>query len=565
MKRVLKGDVLVIGGGLAGLAAAVAAKNADPSAQVILLDKCEVGKSGSSVQAKGLAAVGEWSFPDDSTERHLADTLESGCGINNVQLSRLVVEGVGSVVRKMEQMGMLFDPKESCLYAEPNETSAGHQHYRYITLGDSTGKVLLDVLRREANRKGVSLQNGVFATELLVMEGQAFGAVGFSVSTGEIIALTAGATVIATGGAGCLYARTTNPPQITGDGIWLAYEAGAELMDMEMIQFYPVNYVYPKALEGKNVGSYSQAKLYNTNGERFMERYDPDHLENTTRDRLSQAIYMEISEGRGTENGGVYIDRTGLSERYYAQFPVEVQTCLEAGLDIKTERGEVAPAAHYLMGGIRIDESCKTSISHLFAAGEAAAGAHGANRLADNSLSDTLVLGRIAGVAGARSSRSTKVKFDRSTLSEYVNNTRNRLESLVSLRKGRGKPLEVKNAVRQEMWKHVGVIRSRPLLEKAIQYLDEEETESSLKIATDCLRANFELVEGLEAINMLRVGRIIAKAALYREESRGAHFRTDYPERDDLHWLKNIVIQKTEKGMKMLLLSPVGASAKGKS
>lgn len=175
MKQVIKGDVLVIGGGIAGLAAAVTAKNVDPSLKVILLDKCEVGKSGSSVQAKGFAAVGQWSFPDDSAELHLADTLESGCGINNVQLSRLVVEGTGGIVNEMEQMGMLLDRKEASLYASPNEASAGHSHYRHVHLRDSTGKVLLDVLRREALRRGVVLQNGVFVTGLLVEDGGVFG------------------------------------------------------------------------------------------------------------------------------------------------------------------------------------------------------------------------------------------------------------------------------------------------------------------------------------------------------------------------------------------------------
>jgi fumarate reductase (CoM/CoB) subunit A len=560
MKRRFAWDVLIIGGGIAGLAAAVAAKSVNPSFKVILLDKCEIGKSGSSVQAKGFAAVGDYSFLSDSTELHLKNTLESGCGLNNVRLTRLVIENIGDVVKDMEHIGMLFDRKEASLYASPNETSAGHSHYRHVHLRDSTGKVLLDVLRREALRRGVVLQNGVFVTELLVEDGEAFGAVGFTVKTGKIVAFTAGSTVTATGGAGYLYARTTNPPQVTGDGIWLAYNAGAELMDMEMVQFYPVNYVYPKALEGKNVGSYSQAKLYNVNNERFMEHYDPENMENTTRDKLSQAITMEISEGKGTDHGGVHIDRTRLGEEYYAQFPVEVQTCLDGGLDIKTEKGEVAPAAHYLMGGIRVNTCCESTISHLFAAGEVSAGVHGANRLANNSLSDTLVLGRTAGSVAARSSQDAKPKIGESGLSNCLNDTRKQLQSLLTLEKGHSTPFEIKNALRREMWEHVGVVRSRALLEKAIQYFDQEDVSSSLRIATNSLRANFELVEGLEALCMLGIGWIIAKAALYREESRGAHYRSDYPERDDAHWMKNIAIQKAGEDTRMFLLSPVADS-----
>jgi len=556
MKRRFEWDVLIIGGGIAGLAAAVAAKSVDPSLEVVLLDKSEAGKSGSSVQAKGFAAVGNYSFPSDSTELHLKDTLDSGCGLNNMKLARLVIENIGSVVEELEHIGMLFDRKEARLYASPNETPAGHSHYRHVHLRDSTGKAILDVLRREAYRRGVVFHNGVFVTGLLVEGGEVFGAVGFAIKTGEIVAFTAGSTVIATGGAGYLYTRTSNPPQVTGDGIWLAYNAGAELMDMEMVQFYPVNYVYPKALEGKNVGSYSQAKLYNNNGERFMKRYDPEHLENTTRDKLSQAIYMEISEGSGTEHGGVYIDRTGLGEEYYDQFPVEVQTCLEGGLDIKTERGEVAPAAHYLMGGIRINECCESSIGHLFAAGEVAAGVHGANRLANNSLSDALVLGRTAGMAAAQHSRDKKLKVNNSNLGKYLRNTRKQIEGFIDSEKGYT-PFEIKATLRRQMWEYVGVIRSKEGLEKAIQCFDQEDTALSLRIATKSIKANFELVEGLEAMCMLGVGRIIAQAALRRKESRGAHYRVDYPEKDDIHWMKNIVIQKIGEVIEMSLIPPV--------
>lgn len=558
MAEVFEADVLVIGGGIAGLMAAVAAKSVDPSLEVVLLDKCEAGKSGSSVQAKGLAAVGNWSFPDDSTKAHLEDTIKSGCGINNVKLARLVVEKIGEVLDEVEHMGMLFDRKEAWLYASPGDTTAGHRHYRDIHLRDSTGKALLDVLRREAYRRGVLIKNGVFVTELLVQDGRAFGAIGFLIKTGEIVAFTAGAIVIATGGAGYLYARTSNPPQVTGDGIWLAYEAGAELMDMEMVQFYPVNYVYPKALEGKNVGSYAQARLYNANGERFMKYYDSEHMENTTRDKLAQAIYMEIRKGNGTEHGGVYIDRTGLGEEYYAQFPVEVQTCLEGGLDIRTQRGEVAPAAHYLMGGIRIDENCESSVSHLFAAGEAAAGVHGANRLANNSLSDTLVLGHTAGMAAARSCRSRTSKISRADITKRLRVVRERLEALLATH-GKRAPIEVKDALRQKMWEDVGVVRSRTSLEKAIQYFEQEKQGffSSIKITSHPLKANFEIVEALEALYMLGVAQLIARAALYREESRGAHYREDYPQQDDNNWLKNVVIKRNGEGIEISAVSPV--------
>jgi len=542
-ERMANADVIVIGGGLAGLMAAVTASKA--GARVLLLDKCEIGKSGASVQAKRLAAVGPWSFREDSTKQHLQDTLVSGCLINDRTFARVMVEDAEQVVLDLEAMGMIFDEKDASRYASPGKSWAGHSHFRLLQCQDSTGKVLLDVVRREAYRRDVAMRNDFVVTDLLVGAEGCYGAIGLDYRTGQISAVRSGAVIVATGGAGYLYARTSNPPQMTGDGMVLAYQAGAELMDLEMVQFYPTNYVYPRALEGKNVGSYAEAKLYNVHGERFMMHYDHGRLENTTRDRLAQAIATEIRSGNGTEHDGVFIDRTGLPEEYYAQFPIEARSCLEAGFDIRTQQGEVSPASHYTMGGIRTNVEGKTTVEGLFAAGEVATGTHGANRLADNSLIEVLVFGKRVGRAAARltSSRSRVVKEDQVAKQQR---TLDRLTTFLKEGRGKSNVHDAKSALRRTMSKNVGVIRSKTSLEEAISWFQEKCTQipSAIGFISKSMKANFELLEGIELMHMLKLGELIARSALHRQESRGAHYREDFPVTDNQNWVGNVVIRK---------------------
>jgi len=548
VKGSVKLDVLVIGGGIAGLMAAVAAKERSPDADVLLLDKCVAGKSGSSVQAKGLAAVGRWSFPQDAKEKHLEDSIRAGCGLNVRSLTERVVCEIEGVVDRLEAWGMRFDPKDPALYSGPETPSAGHRHYRYVNLKDGTGKVLQDVLRRRAQATGVTIVNGMQVVELVAPDQVCGGAIAWDFVRGRHVPFAAASVVIATGGAGYLFLRTSNPPQVMGDGLWLAYQAGAELSDLEMVQFYPVNYVHPRALEGKNVGSYGEARLYNTLGERFMERYDAVNLENTTRDCLSQAVYLEIYEGRGTEHGGVVIDRTGLPAAYYEQFPVERQTTLDGGLDITRETGEVSPAAHYLMGGIRVDRDCRSTLPGLYAAGEAAAGVHGANRLANNSLSDTLVLGQIAGEAASevanRGRRSPAPAFDArmSAQSERVREW--------GANRSRESVFPLIRATRTRMWNLVGVVRTESALEAACRELSDlrRAARERAGLRSAGLGCNPELVALYEAEAMAGVGELMARSALMRTESRGAHYRSDHPDRDDAHWEKNIIVRRGPDG-----------------
>ncbi len=545
MNTLIHADVLVIGGGIAGLMAAVEAIRTQPELNVVLIDKCVIGKSGSSVQAKGLAGVGKWSFPEDSKELHLEDTLAAGGYLNFHALASRVVYGVEDAVNLLEELGMRFDPKDPSNYSSPDVPSAGHHHYRYINLKDGTGKVIQDVLRRTCYEYGITMLNGLQTIGIAAEDGECFGAVAFDFARGKLVSLAAPSVIIATGGAGYLYLRTSNPPQVTGSGIWLAYQAGASLRDLEMVQFYPVNYVYPPALEGKNVGSYGEAKLYNVLGERFMEHYDPVNLENTTRDRLSQAIYMEIQQGRGTPHGGVVIDRTGLPDSYYQQFPVEVQTTLDGGLDIRSQKGEVSPAAHYLMGGILVDADCRTTLSGLYAAGEAAAGVHGANRLANNSLSDTLVLGLIAGKTAATEAARRKRNSD-STAIRIAQETYERRLRDVLCSDGDTDPFSLIKEVRASMWEGAGVVRTAEGLRHLITRLTSlaKSLTHHVGVRATSPECNPELGAVIELESMLGLGRLIAESALYRTESRGAQYRADFPAQEDTRWLCNIVLRR---------------------
>jgi succinate dehydrogenase/fumarate reductase flavoprotein subunit len=297
------------------------------------------------------------------------------------------------------------------------------------------------------------------------------------------------------------------------------------------------------------VGSYGEARLYNARGERFMERYDPQNLENTTRDRLSRAIYTEIREGRGTEHGGVLIDRTGLPDSYYEQFPVEVQTTLDGGLDIRTDRGEVSPAAHYLMGGVRVGVDCASTVPSLYAAGEVAGGVHGANRLANNSLSDTLVLGFAAGRAAAEAVIGRTQRNNRTSLDRVLDERKQRFCAALSCQ-GNSSPFSLVDSVRHLMWEDVGVVRTESGLERAIAQLAElaASAERDVSIRWRQMSCSTELAALLEAEAMLGVADLMARSALCRTESRGAHCRADFPLQDDVQWLCNVVVSRGANG-----------------
>lgn len=542
---IIETDVLVVGSGGAGLWAAIRA--AEAGARTLLVDKGLVGRSGNTVMASGLSVVGPWHLPGDGPEVLLDDTLEGGQFLNNEKLVRILIDETPKRVAELEAWGLAFDREEDGRYFLLQ--SGGHRYPRVLVRSDRVGLAIAKTLRRRALQIGVRFQEDTMVTALLTNGEQVAGAVGIDCRSGDFLAFRARAVVLATGGVGQLYPMSTSRASNSGDGLALALRAGAVMVDMEQVQFYPRSLVFPPSVKGFGLGI--MGKLLNRCGERFMERYDPERLESSTRDITSRAIYSEIEAGRGTEHGGVFKDARETPERVFLSYLDQYNFCLKRGLDLKKEMAEVAPAVHYFMGGIVINERGESSLAGLYAAGEVAGGTHGANRLGGNSLADLLVFGARAGEWAARwALQSPPMEVD----PQQVKEEEERIHNVLEGKNGGVRPVEVKRAIQEIMWEKVGVVRSRRSLTEALEGLDRLEADlSQVGVACEGLLYNQELVHYLEVENLLLVGKAIVTSSLVREESRGAHYREDYPEKDDALWLKNALLRL--KGQKFVTSS----------
>jgi fumarate reductase (CoM/CoB) subunit A len=528
-------DVLVIGTGCAGYMAAIEARKTGCS--VMLVDKGLAGKSGCTVMAEQIAAVVPGMVDGDSPEIHYQDTIACGKGINDAKLVKTMVHAAYEHVRQLEEMGIFFerDPEGRFVLDEMN----GHTYPRSLFHSDITGKVMVDVMRGEAERLGIRMLDDVMITLLLKNGEKVVGALGLDFSQGLPRLFKSKVAILATGGAGQLYPFTTNPAQATGDGMALALRAGAILRDLEFYQFYPVTVISPPTLSGFILGISQYGRLHNSLGERFMEKYDPDRMEGATRDALSYAIYSEIQKGNGSPNGGVYLDATGLSRQLYEEYADAMRLCKRHGIDLTREkRVEVCPAAHYYMGGLKTTEGGETTLPGLFAAGEAAGGIHGANRLGNNSLLDGVVFGSRTGrFAGLYARDSQQYEPDRNQVSMEVD----RLLGLGKRGAKKHRPMEIRSQMQTVMQNRVGIIRKETGLKEAketlfnLQRVLWDET----GIVSDRLVFNRELADFLETDSLLLLARAMTVSALARKESRGAHYMEDYPEPNDSGWLVN--------------------------
>jgi len=549
--RKIATDILIIGCGPAGLLASLEVKK--NGGNVIAIDKGVIGNDCSAVGAKSVAATGPWSENSDGPDVHLENTLKSGCYINDENLTKILVKNIGRVISDLEKMGMPFNRDETGQKIDVSGPAPGHSKARSIYFSDITGKLLVETIYAECRRHSVKMYSEHPAVELVKGEDGIVGALVLDMATGELMFIRAKAVVIATGGIGRLYELTSNPVQNTGDGIALAMRVGAELMDLEFVQFYPLTALYPQAIRGMNLNSHHHdARLYNSEGERFMTKYFPEEMEHITRDKLSKSISREILTGKVGPHGGVFLDATMIPRDYYAEkIPTEWKLAVSAGVDLTKDMLEVAPSCHYYMGGIRIDEKCRASIRGLFAIGECTAGVQGANRLANNGLAEALVFGVVAGEAAAQYAsktglppyKETDLARSLSGLGEYFS------------RDGRN-PLEILTNVQTTMYKYVGVIRSEETLQKGMDLLKEF---SSYKIDASFGEAwNPKVLHGLSLRNMIMLAQGIAKAAEERKESRGAHYRSDYPEMNDERWKSNIIVKMDEQGQITLRREKVG-------
>jgi len=520
-------DVLVIGGGLAGMEAALEASRR--RAEVIIASEQKVGRSGNSVIAEGgYAAPFGHGDPRDNPDTFYEDILRSGQFVNDRALARVLAEESCRAVEELRRAGVPFRMQGE-RYAQKHYP--GHTYPRNCYLVREGGIHITSPLLEHLRGRNVRLLPHCYALRLLVVERECCGAVFCDTRSGAVFAVRSRATILACGGAAAAYRHSTNVRAATGDGYVLALEAGAALRDMEFVHFYPTVMLVPVRNFLMDFSPFGRrAPLVNRLGERFLERYAPDTLESCTRDVKSRAIFTEVREGRGVK-GGVIMDVSALPrEELETYTPRFCHVFARRNLDPHRERIVVAPAAHFFMGGVVIDERCRTRVRGLFACGEVTGGLHGANRLADNALSECQVFGRIAGEQGARHAFGRALKEETSPGWEPPT------------RRSAGPPPSRRwmARLREIMWEKVGIERDREGLEEALSELGRlrEELGDSLVAAT-----GLELYRVTKVKNAVATGLMVTKAALARRESRGAHFRRDFPGVDQAAE-KSIIVER---------------------
>jgi L-aspartate oxidase len=492
-------DFLVIGAGVAGLRAAIELAEAGT---VLVIAKDSLRESSSEYAQGGIAAALN---DDDRVELHEQDTIYAGDGLCNVRAVHALVEEAPGAIQELIDWGAEFDRESDCKSSKIVFAREGaHSRNRVLHAhGDSTGHEIA----RTLHRKAASLPNVRFETysavvDLLIGRDGAVGAIALDESTGQLHDIRARAVLLATGGLGCVYRETTNPAVATGDGVAMAFRAGAKIANMEFVQFHPTalhlegapRFLLSEALRGEG------AVLRNRNGEAFMERYH-EMRDLAPRDVVSRAIVAEMQR---TDSPHVWLDLTARGNKFIQdRFPRIFDTCLALGLDLGREPAPVHPAAHYAMGGVHTDLEGRTSIPELYAAGEVAStGVHGANRLASNSLLEGLVFGARAGRAMRTNPGAIDDATDRPIWSV---------------------PDVATSQLRDLAWRHCGILRSREGLESVIATMENLQ---SLSVDKPTLAA-------IELRNIFETASLIARSALWREESRGAHYRTDFPEKRD--------------------------------
>ncbi len=536
-------DVLIIGAGGAGLRAAIEALA--QGVRVGVVCKSLLGKAHTVMAEGGIAAAMANVDTSDDWRTHFRDTMRGGKFLNNWRMAQLHAQEAPERVRELEQWGALFDRTEKGDILQ--RAFGGHTFKRLCHVGDRTGLEMIRTLQDRGVHMGIDVYMECTITRLLKDGDRIAGAFGYWREQGRFVVFKAKSVIICTGGIGKAWKITSNSWEYTGDGMALAYDAGADLMDMEFVQFHPTGMVWPPGVQGILVTEAVRGEggvLRNKDGERFMERYDPKKLELSTRDVVARSIYTEVREGRGTEHGGAFLDISHKPADYVKRkLPSMYHQFLElADVDITKGPMEVGPTCHYTMGGIRVDaETAQSSIPGLFAAGEAAAGLHGANRLGGNSLSDLLVFGRRAGLAAAEHAKGTEAPaIDSSQIEEAVQ------EMLAPFERLEGdSPYAIHDNLQGAMQSLVGIFRNEEDLRRALLEIEKlKERAARVRVEGSRLfNPGWHLVRDLH--NMLTVAEAVTRSALARRESRGAHSRIDHPDLDGAWGKKHNVVVKT--------------------
>jgi len=555
-------DVLVIGAGGAGLRAAIEASAA--GVKVGLICKSLLGKAHTVMAEGGVAAALANVDDRDSWKVHFADTMRGGQYVNNWRMAELHAREAPDRVRELEAWGAVFDRTPDGRILQRN--FGGHRYPRLAHVGDRTGLEMIRTLQDHGVHRGIDVHMEFTVVRLLTGEGRASGVVGYERDRGRFKVFSANAVVLATGGAGRAYKITSNSWEGTGDGHALAYQAGAELMDMEFIQFHPTGMIWPPSVQGILVTEGVRGEggiLLNSQGRRFMfdsipENYRSQTADNEdegwrytqgdknarrppellTRDHVARCIMREVKAGRGSPRGGVFLDIAWIKKRLpdaeahiRRKLPSMYHQFKElADIDITKEPMEIGPTTHYIMGGVRVDsDSQMSTVPGLFAAGECAAGINGANRLGGNSLSDLLVFGKRAGEYAAQFARqNARPAIDRAEVTSAVDDA---VKPFESGRATNENPYAVQSALQETMQNLVGIVRTESEMQQALSELGRLQERAAKASVIGHREYNPGWHTAIDLKNLLTVSEAITRSAIERKESRGGHFREDYPDK----------------------------------
>jgi succinate dehydrogenase / fumarate reductase flavoprotein subunit len=525
----LESDVIVIGAGGAGLRAAIEA--AERGARVSIICKSLLGKAHTIMAEGGMAAAVGSVDPRDDWKAHFRDTMFGGKYLNNWRMAELHAKEAPAEITKLEEWGAVFDRNDRGGVMQ--RIFGGHTYQRLVQVGDRTGLELIRTLQDRAVAMKVPVFMEHTVTKILLRDGRVCGVAGYEREWGKFRVWKAPAVIIASGGVGRIYSVTSNSWEGTGDGQAIAFAAGAELMDMEFVQFHPTGMVWPQSVRGVLITEAVRAEggyLTNSKGERFMERYDPKRMELSTRDVVARSIYTEVAEGRGSPHGGAYLSIAHKpADLIKRKLPSMYEQFMDfAKVDITKEPMETYPTTHYMMGGIRVDaETAATNIPGLYAAGEAAAGLHGGNRLGGNSLSDLVVFGRRAGAAAVEYGASQTSRPDPDP-ADLIAAEQEMLQPF-ELETGEN-PFSVQEDLQNMMMEYVGVFRTEERLTEALQRLAPLKERAGRVRAAGSRLYNAMWHAALDVKHMVLIAETIIQSALLRKESRAAHSRVDFPE-----------------------------------
>jgi succinate dehydrogenase / fumarate reductase flavoprotein subunit len=580
-------DVLVIGAGGAGLRAAIEASAAGVNVGVVC--KSLLGKAHTVMAEGGVAAAMANVDDRDSWKTHFADTMRGGQYLNQWRMAELHAKEAPDRVRELEAWGAVFDRTRDGKILQRN--FGGHKYPRLAHVGDRTGLEMIRTLQDHGVHQGITFHMEMTTVALLKDGDRVVGAFGYDRERGRFQVWKAKAVILATGGVGRAYKITSNSWEYTGDGQSLAYHAGAELMDIEFVQFHPTGMVWPPSVRGILVTEGVRGEggvLRNSEGKRFMFDDIPDNYkpqtasdaeegwryvtgdkaarrppELLTRDHVARCIRREVKAGRGSPHGGVFLDIAWIKERV-ANAPEHIKKKLPsmyhqfkqlADIDITTEPMEVGPTTHYIMGGVRVDSDSQmaTTVPGLFAAGEVAAGLHGANRLGGNSLSDLLVFGRRAGEYAAKFAKDHKS----GNISDAELNTLAKTAVAPFERDAKASPYAVQYELQDMMQDLVGIVRVESEMKQALEGIEKLKVRAQSVGVTSHREWNPGWHTALDLESLLTVSEAITRAAIERKESRGGHFRDDFPEKNPEYAKFNIVLKKGTDGQMGLRREPI--------